>query len=91
VTVVGVFVPFSCAASIEGVDSPVLTAQQLVPCTFSANATAQTERFVKSANYGGAVEVVYTVEVDKKKGMRLKHLWYWLQENLKTKHQFQKL
>jgi hypothetical protein len=46
---------------IEGVDSPVLTAQQLVPVCTSANATAQ-ERFTwKSANHG-AVEVVYTVE-----------------------------
>jgi hypothetical protein len=54
---------------IEGVDSPVLTA----PTSGAAyvlspvNATAQAERFTwKSANYGGAVEVVYTVEVDKK-------------------------
>jgi hypothetical protein len=54
---------------IEGVDSPVLTAPTagasyvLSP----ANATAQAERFTwKSANYGGAVEVVYTVEIDKK-------------------------
>jgi hypothetical protein len=32
------------------------------------NATAQAERFTwKSANYGGSVEVVYTVEVEKRK------------------------
>jgi hypothetical protein len=54
---------------IEGVDSPVLTA----PTSGAAyvlspvNATAQAERFTwKSANYGGSVEVVYTVEIDKK-------------------------
>jgi hypothetical protein len=41
---------------------------------FPANATAQAERFTwKSANYGGSVEVVYTVERQKKE-MRLKHL-----------------
>ena len=54
---------------IQGVDSPVLTAPTagasyvLSP----ANAAAQAERFTwKSANYGGNVEVVYTVEIDKK-------------------------
>jgi hypothetical protein len=34
----------------------------------SANATAAGRAFTwKSANYGGAVEVVYTVEIDKRK------------------------
>jgi hypothetical protein len=54
---------------IEGVDSPILTA----PTSGAAyvlspvNATAQAERFTwKSANFGGSVEVVYTVEIDKK-------------------------
>lgn len=54
---------------IEGVDSPVLTAPTagasyvLKP----ENATAQAERFTwKSANFGGNVEVVYTIEIDKK-------------------------
>ena len=54
---------------IEGVDSPVLTAPTAGAAYVlsPANATAQAERFTwKSANYGGAVEVVYTVEVDKK-------------------------
>jgi hypothetical protein len=54
---------------IEGVDSPVLTApiSGAAYVLSPANATAQAERFTwKSANYGGAVEVVYTVEVDKK-------------------------
>ena len=69
-------VAFSCTVQdvqdrpvIEGVDSPVLTsptsgaAYVLSP----ANATAQAERFTwKSANFGGSVEVVYTVEIDKK-------------------------
>jgi hypothetical protein len=35
-----------------------------------------------------AVEVVYTVEIDKK-GNGLKHLKVLASENLKTKHQFQ--
>jgi hypothetical protein len=54
---------------IEGVDSPILTA----PTSGAAyvlspvNATAQAERFTwKSADFGGSVEVVYTVEIDKK-------------------------
>ena len=69
-------VAFSCTVQdvqdrpvIEGVDSPVLTAPTsgaayvLLP----ANATAQAERFTwKSANFGGSVEVVYSVEIDKK-------------------------
>ena len=69
-------VAFSCTVQdvqdrpvIEGVDSPVLTA----PTSGAAyvlspvNATAQAERFTwKSANFGGSVEVVYTVEIDKK-------------------------
>jgi PDZ domain-containing secreted protein len=47
---------------IEGVDSPVLTAPTAGAAYVlsPANATAQAERFTwKSANYGGAVEVVY--------------------------------
>jgi hypothetical protein len=69
-------VAFSCTVQdvqdrpvIEGVDSPVLTA----PTSGAAyvlspvNATAQAERFTwKSANFGGSVEVVYSVEIDKK-------------------------
>lgn len=69
-------VAFSCTVQdvqdrpvIEGIDSPVLTA----PTSGAAyvlspvNATAQAERFTwKSANFGGSVEVVYTVEIDKK-------------------------
>ncbi|WP_016988196.1 SusE domain-containing protein [Flavobacterium sp. ACAM 123] len=54
---------------IEGVDSPVLTAPTsgAAYVLSPANATAQAERFTwKSANYGGAVEVVYTIEIDKK-------------------------
>jgi hypothetical protein len=54
---------------IEGIDSPMLTAPTagagyvLKP----ENATAQAERFTwKSANFGGAVQVNYTVEMDKK-------------------------
>lgn len=54
---------------IEGVDSPVLTA----PSSGAAyvltpeNATAQAERFTwKSANYGGDVQVTYSVEMDTK-------------------------
>ncbi|WP_051662722.1 SusE domain-containing protein [Flavobacterium sp. KJJ] len=54
---------------IDGVDAPVLTAPLsgaayvLTP----ANADAQAERFTwNSANYGGDVEVTYTVEVDSK-------------------------
>ena len=54
---------------IEGIDSPMLTAPTagagyvLKP----ENATAQAERFTwKSANFGGAVQVNYVVEMDKK-------------------------
>lgn len=54
---------------IDGVDAPVLTAPAagaayvLTP----ANADAQAERFTwNSANYGGDVEVTYTVEIDSK-------------------------
>ncbi len=54
---------------IEGVDSPILTA----PADGAAyvlspdNADNQAERFTwKSANYGGAVEINYTVEMDVK-------------------------
>jgi hypothetical protein len=54
---------------IDGIDSPVLTAPLggaayvLAP----ANADAQAERFTwQSANYGGDVEVTYTVEMDSK-------------------------
>lgn len=54
---------------IEGVDAPVLTA----PAGGTAyvlspdNADSQAERFTwKSANYGGDVEVTYTVEMDTK-------------------------
>jgi hypothetical protein len=54
---------------IEGVDSPVLTAPTSGASyvLFPANAAAQAERFTwKSANYGGAVQVTYAVEMDKK-------------------------
>ena len=54
---------------IEGVDSPVLTAPTAGAAYVlsPANATAQAERFTwQSANFGGSVEVVYTVEIDKK-------------------------
>lgn len=54
---------------IEGIDSPILTAPSagagyvLKP----ENAAAQAERFTwKSANFGGAVQVNYVVEMDKK-------------------------
>lgn len=54
---------------IQSVDSPVLTAPT-AGATYvlsPANAAAQAERFTwKSANYGGDVEVVYTVEMDVK-------------------------
>ncbi|QOG02786.1 SusE domain-containing protein [Flavobacterium sp. MDT1-60] len=54
---------------IEGIDSPVLTAP-LAGSAYvlsPANADSQIERFTwKSANYGGDVEVTYTVEVDSK-------------------------
>jgi hypothetical protein len=56
-------ITFSCATS---------TAPNIWFTFSPVNATAQAERFTwKSANYGGAVEVVYTVEVDKN---ALKHL-----------------
>jgi hypothetical protein len=42
----------------------------------------------KSANYGGSVEVVYTVEIDKK-GKVFKTPVVLASRKLKTKHQFQ--
>jgi hypothetical protein len=48
--------------------------QQLVLLVLSCKCNCTSRAFTwKSANYGGAVEVVYTVEIDKKE-MRLKHL-----------------
>lgn len=52
---------------VEGVDSPVLTAPTsgAAYVLSPANASAQAERFTwTSANYGGDVEIVYTVEID---------------------------
>lgn len=54
---------------VEGVDSPVLTAPTsgAAYVLSPANASAQAERFTwTSANYGGDVEIVYTVEIDLK-------------------------
>jgi hypothetical protein len=70
---------------IEGVDSPVLTAPTAAAYVLSpANATAQAERFTwKSANYGGAVEVVYG-RVDKENAFKTPVV-----ASRKSKHQFQ--
>jgi hypothetical protein len=54
---------------IQSVDSPVLTAPTsgAAYVLSPANGAAQAERFTwKSANYGGDVEIVYTVEMDVK-------------------------
>jgi hypothetical protein len=70
------FVAISCSVEdvqdrpvIEGIDTPVLTAPAAGAAYVLSPASAdlQAERFTwKSANYGGDVEVTYTVEMDAK-------------------------
>jgi hypothetical protein len=69
---------------IEGVDSPVLTAPTSgAAYVLSCKCNCTSGVTWKSANYGGSVEVVYTVEVDKKEMFNTCKI-YWIRNCRKS-------